>query len=345
MALTLLNAGRRVLVAAGEIPAHSSRAALGVVNPITGMRFTPSYRFDEAIGPAREFYQSCEKSWRTRIWHPAPIHRLFTDAREARRWEQRRLELPADWSAREIEPGTQHPWSPYMKESDLGGITLSGGGWLDIPRVLDLARAEFTQRDCLITTPFDPLATRPDGDGLSWQGHRFRQGAILCEGYLGLAGNPLLEALPRRSAKGEVLLIRADLPSSPDLGIIQRGLFLAPTGEPGVWRAGATYEWAELTPHPTAQGRAWLEARLRRHFRFDWEIVDHVAGVRPILTDKLPILGRLPGRPGFAVLNGLASKGALLAPWAANLLLRHLEGDADIPPELDVRRNFPNKFT
>lgn len=340
MALTLLRAGRRVLVAAGERAASSSRAALGIVCPVTGMRFTPSYRFAEAIGVGRPFYEHWEQVWDTRLWHPAPIHRFLNNAAEKARWFQNREKVgPIATTFTEAQPWNR--WAAYLRPPGKYWITLQGGGWLDIPRLLDLARAELARRGSLVSAKFDPCDARvEDGGGVEWNGTRAGGGVILCEGYPGLAGNPLLEGLPRRSAKGEVLLIRADLPATE---IIQSGIFLVPTAEPGLWRAGANYEWADLTDTPTAAGRAALEATLRRHFAFDWEVVDHFAGVRPILTDKLPILGRLAGRPGYTVLNGLASKGALMASWAAATLLRHLENDeiASIPPELDVRRNFP----
>jgi glycine/D-amino acid oxidase-like deaminating enzyme len=175
-----------------------------------------------------------------------------------------------------------------------------------------------------------------------WRGISARGGVILCEGYEGLAGNPYLADLPRRCAKGQVLLVRS--PSlagrAAELGIAQRGVFLVPTAVDGVWRAGATYEWERLDEVPTTEGRARLEAALRREFQVEFEVLEHFAAVRPIVADKLPVIGRLPGQRGLAVLNGLGSKGALHGPWLAELLLAHLEEGGEVPGEVDLRRNL-----
>jgi glycine/D-amino acid oxidase-like deaminating enzyme len=61
------------------------------------------------------------------------------------------------------------------------------------------------------------------------------------------------------------------------------------------------------------------------------EIVDHQAGVRPASRDRRPILGQ-------NILNGLGSRGVLLAPWCATHLVDHLLAGRPIDPEVNASR-------
>ncbi|HEY9156184.1 MAG TPA: FAD-dependent oxidoreductase, partial [Opitutaceae bacterium] len=56
----------------------SSRVAAGLINPVTGMRFEPSWRIDEFLPEAIAFYESLERTLGERFWHPLPVVRLTT---------------------------------------------------------------------------------------------------------------------------------------------------------------------------------------------------------------------------------------------------------------------------
>jgi glycine/D-amino acid oxidase-like deaminating enzyme len=68
-------------------------------------------------------------------------------------------------------------------------------------------------------------------------------------------------------------------------------------------------------------------------------VIRQSAGVRPVIKiDNRPIVGVHPDQPRLAVLNGLGSKGALQAPFAANQLIAYLEKGTPVHPEFDVCR-------
>lgn len=159
---------------------------------------------------------------------------------------------------------------------------------------------------------------------------------VLCQGYT--PGDPF--ALPFRPAKGEVLKVRG--PGTPDDRVYnRRGMWLAPVGATGTFRFGATYSWDRLDADPTPEGRDELERKIRELIREPFEVVGHVAGVRPIVTGQKPVIGRHPSIPCLAVFNGLSSKGSLTAPFFADMLAAHLCDGSPIDPEVDVRLRTP----
>jgi glycine/D-amino acid oxidase-like deaminating enzyme len=66
------------------------------------------------------------------------------------------------------------------------------------------------------------------------------------------------------------------------------------------------------------------------------EVIEHWCGVRPASRDRRPILGVTA--PGEAVLNGLGSRGVILAPWCARHLAEHLFDGEPLDPEVSVSR-------
>jgi glycine oxidase len=55
-------------------------------------------------------------------------------------------------------------------------------------------------------------------------------------------------------------------------------------------------------------------------------MLEHWAGLRPMASDGLPILGGDPQVPALCYACGFSRNGVLLAPWAAEQLLPVLMG-------------------
>ena len=107
----------------------STRVAAGLINPITGKNFEPSWRIAEFYPQAIAFYRSLEQEFGETIWHPLPVLRLASSEKE---WAKisTKLDLPEvrQWmGARQDTPAGFH-----------GGVELVGGGWLDTRKFLQL---------------------------------------------------------------------------------------------------------------------------------------------------------------------------------------------------------------
>lgn len=287
----------------------SSRVAAGLVNPVTGKNFEPSWRIADFLPEAVDFYQRLEQHLGVRFWHSVPMLRLARDAAEWRRIEGKltRLDI-ATW----IDGRTDAPpgWQ--------AAVALRGGGRLDVRAFLDASRDAFRAMGCLRE---ETLVADPRQIGRT----------IACEGATGLLAGRYGH---HRCAKGEILTLQA--PHWPRSHIrIGGGGWLVPIGG-DAFMAGATYQWDDLDGKPTADGRAHVEA-IARILGGDegFSVTAHRAGIRPILRRSRPLIGRLP--EGGWAFNGLGSKGTLYAPGCARRLVTAcLDGDAP-EPDLDLQ--------
>jgi glycine/D-amino acid oxidase-like deaminating enzyme len=283
----------------------SSRVAAGLINPVTGKRFEPSWRIDEFLPEAVAFYEALERSLGESFWHPLSVIRLTAGEKDRAKAEAKLADPVArPWLVGEVTPPTGD-WS--------GAFELRGGGRLDVRTFLDASRKFFAERGLYRRGEVDVAET--------FAGER-----VWCEGAAGLLTGRLG---PHRCAKGEILTLRAIGWDEPRI-LIGGGGWLVPLGD-GLYKAGATYDWEHLDETPTEEGRAKVEEILQRIAPGPFEVVDHEAGVRPILRRSQPLIGKREGEWFF---NGLGSKGSLYAPGVAKRLASWLVGG--IEPETSL---------
>jgi len=283
----------------------SSRVAAGLVNPVTGKNFTPSWRIAEFLPEAQVFYQNIEVLLGVRFWHPLPVLRLARDLKEWRRIEERVLRPEtAVWITDTVTP--PDGWH--------AAVELRGGARLDTRAFLDASKSHFEKLGVY------------QQSSVAFRGH---DRTIFCEGAAGLMDHRLG---PHRCAKGEILTISA--PNWPQTHIrIGAGGWLVPIGG-GCFKTGSTYEWDILDNQPTDAGRDRVIEIARLLGGNDaFTIIAHEAGVRPILRRSQPLIGRHPD--GAWVFNGLGSKGSLYAPGCARRLAVACLDGTPIEADLD----------
>ena len=61
----------------------------------------------------------------------------------------------------------------------------------------------------------------------------------------------------------------------------------------------------------------------------DAELIGHLAGVRPLSADRMPIIGRVPGLRGVILATGHGTKGIHLAPITARMVAGLVTGAQD----------------
>jgi glycine oxidase len=89
---------------------------------------------------------------------------------------------------------------------------------------------------------------------------------------------------------------------------------------------------------PTAEGRITLDENLRSLIAEPYEVTDHVAGVRPTVSDRRPLMGKHPKYRKLVIANGLGAKGYMLAPLLMHELAEHLLEDKALNPETRIER-------
>ena len=75
-----------------------------------------------------------------------------------------------------------------------------------------------------------------------------------------------------------------------------------------------------------------------------FDVVDHIAGVRPTTGDRRPLVGVHPYYKQLCILNGLGTRGVMAAPMFASHLFDLIEKQQPLLKEIDILR-FPKKFS
>jgi glycine oxidase len=312
-----------VLVDSGD-PSSASRVAAGFVNPITGQRFALSWYYATFLAEAERFYAKIEAELSRLLFVRRPMARLFQNELERDRF-QRKIES-FGVATRELH------LDEYRFAAALGGFELPDTKQLLVAEFLQASHAYFDERFQIAEVDPTTLDVRPDSVCVPEWNKSFRV-VVFCQGAAGRT-NALFDPLPFAAAKGEMLTLR--IPDLNEDRIVNRGAWLV--REPnGLYLAGATYDRDRLDTIPTAAGRAEIEVRLREFLRLPFEVIDHVAGIRPILDDRKPLLGRHPRFDSVAFFNGLGSKGSLQAPYFAEQLANELCGTGTIDADVDLR--------
>ncbi len=283
----------------------SSRVAAGMINPITGKNFEPSWRIAEFLPEALGFFAEVEKMIVRQLWYPFPVLRLAESEKE---WTK---------ILTKISKPDVLPWIRGEVPAPLGwagAIELGGGGRLDVLAFLEGSRGFFAKQDC-----YEVREVSISEANLIW-----------CDGAVGLITG---KYGPHRCAKGEVLTIKAEAWDESRIRVGAGG-WLVPLGN-GLFRAGSTYEWNELDDSLTEVGKQRVETILRKLGGNDFEGVTHEAGIRPILRRSQPLIG--PWEGGGWMLNALGSKGSLYAPGMATRLADWMLDGTEPEPEVDLR--------
>ena len=305
----------------------ASVVAAGIINPVTGKRYVKSWRFDEFFPAARAAYRRLEQTLDINIWRELPILRLLSSTEEEN-----------DWAARCSRP----EYAAFLESE------ASAGGWGDLLRpgfrfgnILQAARVDLLP----LLRAFRRLAQQ-EGFFVAHPEHTDMERllpaydfVLCCEGAGG-ARNPYFSGLPWEPAKGEALLIRFEDKKAVDIGqMLKKKIMVAPMGD-GLFWCGSPYEWHFENELPSQQGKAFIEENLCQMLAGSYEVIDHLAAVRPTVKDRRPFVGLLPGQPKLGIFNGLGTKGALLAPFWAEHFAEHLLGGRALDAAVDVRRFF-----
>ena len=139
--------------------------------------------------------------------------------------------------------------------------------------------------------------------------------------------------MPFNLAKGEILTVR--IPELNSEKILMSGGYLLPIGN-DIYKLGSTYDWDDLSPEPTETGYKTLISKLKNITDLHFEVIDHEAGVRPAVKQRRPFLGRSKIHEKMYILNGLGTKGVILAPYFARQLTEYILEGKPIDKEADV---------
>ncbi|MBX2806866.1 MAG: FAD-binding oxidoreductase [Hyphomicrobiales bacterium] len=329
LAWRLVEANRTVLLIDADDAVTSSKIAAGLMTPITGRRLHPSWRCDEFLPIARAFYKRVEARSKTRFFYDRTAIRLFQSDKEGALWAARR-EKPAV-VAHLLSADPAELIAPAIADTSGGGFVMQAAQ-LDVPAYLGASRNALPFEAHRLDWKRDVHFSR---DTVTVAGRKARL-VISCEGAAA-NGNPWFSSVPFRPARGDILTLRFAEPLRPQT--LHCGVWLAPTGDPQIFKAGSTYDRNNLHQEPSADGRRQIEDKLRRFMRMPYEVIDHKVALRPIVFQSRAIVGLHPEQDRLGYFNGLGSKGSMHAPWYAERFAALITHGVPLPDHIDLRRS------
>ena len=311
-----------------------SKVAAGLLTPITGMRLTLNDDYAARLAEAVPFYRHKERLLGQRFLYARPAVRLFKNDTEPARWAKR-MEDPNVRRFVKLRP-SEPLLSPEVFAAPHGGFQMKHAGYLDTAAYLAASRTFFANLGCWIKAEVPASDLELTSDGVQWRGQTFAE-AIFCLGWEA-ARHPWFNWVPFAPARGTILTAKADLQG--ERRIVNCGCWVVQR-EDGTVRMGSTFELKFNDPNGVDEAKlAELKAQVERVLKVPFTVLDQQTAVRPAITQQRTLIGRHPGKPRVAFLNGLGSKGTLLSPYFSRLLTEHLLDGVGIPSPVDLSGNL-----
>lgn len=307
----------------------SSIVAGGLYNPVVLKRFTPVWKSAEQLDLALPRYKALEQQLGVKLDYKIPVYRLFASIEEQNNWF-----LASDKAglSEYIKPEIHHIENEAIK-SDYGFGKVLHTGRIDTNALIDAFKDALRNQNQLNETTFNYKSIVSNKDKVVYHNIEAKH-IVFAEGF-GIKQNPFFNYLPLKGTKGELLIINA-----PKLNIdfvLKSGAFLIPLGEHN-YIVGATYEWEDKTNNITEAAKSELIDKLKVFIDCDFEVIDQVAGMRPTVIDRRPLVGQHEKYKQLYVLNGLGTRGVMIAPYVAKQLFDYIEKGISLEPEISISR-------
>ncbi|SHI96303.1 NAD(P)/FAD-dependent oxidoreductase [Algibacter luteus] len=308
---------------------QSSTVAGGLYNPVVLKRFTSVWKSTEQLEIALPVYANIEKRLKVKLDYKISVYRKFAS-----------LEEQNDWFTASDKPLLTRYLSPIVIKNDNKFIDGNFGfgevletGRIDVKTLIDIYKADLLANKLLFEEPFNYDTIQIQENAITYKNIDAKY-VVFAEGF-GVKKNPYFKNLPLVPAKGELLTIHA-----PELKmdfVLKAGVFLIPLDN-DLYIVGATYEWKDLSHDTTNKAKEELLSKLNKLINCPFEVVNQVAGIRPTVKDRRPLVGRHKSHKNLLVLNGLGTRGVMIGPYVAKQLYDFVENSLPLQSDIDINR-------
>ena len=330
-----LNKRNKSFVVYDDNPNRPERIIGGMYNPIILKRFTPAWQTHPMLQEALPFYREMENHFHEKYIFPTPIYRILHSVEEQNNWM-----VASDKNI------MNHYMIPAIHHKKIDGIVAEFGfgilqhvGRVAGEELLEDYKEELLFKKQFYKESFDYNSLVFSDSEVHYNNIEARH-IVFAEGSY-LHHNPFFNYLPMKEAKGEMLVI--EVPGFYSDYIIKSGVFMVPIQDT-TYIVGATYDWDDKTFDHSENAQAVLEQKLQKFLTVPYRIIDYKIGIRPTIMDRRPLLGVHPEKPTMAILNGLGTRGIILAPGLARQLMEHLEDAIPLPEESDIQRFYKKYY-
>lgn len=308
---------------------NSSKIAAGLYNPVILKRFSEVAQAKEHLLIMNEFFVALQERLNDKVDFKMPILRKFFSVEEQNNWfaASDKINLAPFLSTNLISKKYESIDSPF------GYGEVLQTGYVDTVSLLVKYKDYLIKNKMFVEESFDYSLLNEDTNGVQYKDILAKH-IVFAEGF-GMHANPYFKHLPLDGTKGELFIIKA-----PKLNldvIINASVFILPLGN-DLFKIGATYDWNSKTDIPSEEGRQELIEKIKEVITCDFEIVSHLAGVRPTVKDRRPLIGTHPNHNSVHILNGLGTRGVMLGPAMAKTLFENIEYEKPLDKEVDIKR-------
>ncbi len=313
---------------------QASLVAGGLYNPVILKRFTMAWEARRQMQLAMPFYEALEEKLGVQIDIKVPVLRRFASLEEQNNWFAATDKQDLDYflASGIVTNANKGIAAPF----GMGLVKYTGR--IATKQLIEAYKQYLDQKGLLLQQEFVFEDLEFKDTEVVYKTLKAKR-IVFAEGY-GLKANPYFNYLPLNGTKGELLTIHA--PDLKEDSVIKSSVFIIPLGE-DLYRVGATYKWKDKTNMPTEESKEELLSKLDTFVKSDYKVVDHVAGIRPTVVDRRPLVGQHPKYTSMFVLNGFGSRGVLIAPYASEALLKTMEHGAALDGDMDIHR-FTKKY-
>nr|WP_297307702.1 FAD-dependent oxidoreductase [uncultured Flavobacterium sp.] len=309
----------------------SSKIAGGMFNPVVLKRFTSIWNSDEQLALAMPFYKSIEEQLQTKFLYELPIFRKFASVEEQNNWFH-----ACD------QPTLSHFLNDKISNEKINHINSNFGfgevyktGFLDVNNFIISYQKFLKDNNLLQVETFNYNTIDFKENHVIYDGKAYKN-VVFAEGF-SMLNNPYFNYLPLDGTKGELLIVK--IPELKLKQIVKSGVFIIPFGN-DLYKVGATYNWQDKTDNPTEDAKEELLTGLRELIDCDFEVVQHLAGIRPTVKDRRPLIGTHYKHKQLHLLNGLGTRGVLLGPYLSDLLFSKIEFGIPLDNNVDINRYY-----
>ncbi|NRD23101.1 FAD-binding oxidoreductase [Winogradskyella litoriviva] len=324
-----LRANKKSFVVFDNNSQKSSLVAAGLYNPVILKRFSAVWKAKEQLAVALPMYAKIEKELNIKIDYKLKIHRRFASIEEQNLWfnAMDKPNIESFLSDKVVKNRNSNIEAPF------GFGEVLGAGRIDTDILISSYKQFLKQSGCLYEASFLHKELNSQETLITYQKIKAKH-IVFAEGF-GVKENPFFKNIPINGTKGEVLTVKA-----PNLKInfaIKSSVFVIPLDK-DLYIVGSTYNWKDKTKSITEEGKNELISKLKNIINCDVEVVEHVAAIRPTVVDRRPVVGTHLDFKNIHILNGLGSRGVMIAPYVAKKLFNSIENNTPLDSEIDVSR-------
>ncbi|HSZ87340.1 MAG TPA: FAD-dependent oxidoreductase [Puia sp.] len=306
----------------------ASKAAAGIINPITGRRLVKTWMIGELMNFAKNSYQQIEKELNINCITETKIIDFFPTPQMRNAFLQRfednseYLKLPSN------ENDQRENFNYDFDYGEIDPVLL-----ININELLTAFRKKLLNENLLLEEHFDINELKVSENKIQYKDITADK-IIFCDGIESFS-NPYFKNLPFAPNKGEALI--AEIKEFPSNYIFKKGMNIVPWKENLFW-VGSSYQWEFDNDQPTESFRKQTESILHNWVKTEFKIIEHFASVRPATLERRPFAGFHPIYKNVGILNGMGTKGCSLAPFFADQLAESIVNNLPLNADANINR-------